>query len=171
VNKIKVKFKVIIISLAILICAVLIKPWDYYLQSERYIENNIIRKYYKVYDEGTIDRDKYNSLVISSRRRENFNNIPDVVEKRDILNIEKLEPQEHDVLKQYIKEKYEGKEDKVQFYFVEYDIKFKEGVTTPVDSGRYCDVMVLENEDGKWLINEDTIKAVRENNEIIVIPS
>jgi len=93
------------------------------------------------------------------------------VEKRDILNIEKLEPQEHDVLKQYIKEKYEGKEDKVQFYFVEYDIKFKEGITTPVDSGRYCDVMVLENEDGKWLINEDTIKAVRENNEIIVIPS
>lgn len=170
-NKIKVKFKVIIISLAILICAVLIKPWDYYLQSERYIENNIIRKYYKVYDEGTIDREKYNSLVISSRRRENFNNIPDVVEKRDILNIGRLDPEENDQVKQLIKEEYEGKEDKVQFYFVEYDIKFKEGVTTPVDSGRYCIVMRLEKEHGKWLINDNYSRAVKKNDGTIEIIS
>ncbi|WP_291580137.1 DUF4829 domain-containing protein [Clostridium sp. UBA6640] len=169
-NKIKVKFKVIIISLAILICAVLIKPWDYYLQSERYIENNVIRKYYRILDEER-DVDKYNFLVISSRRRENFNNIPDAVEKRDILNVEKLEPQEHDVLKQYIKEEYEGKEDKVRFYFVEYDIKFKEGVATPVDSGRYCIVVRLEKEHGKWLINDNYSRAVKKNDGTIEIIS
>lgn len=93
------------------------------MQSERYIENNVIRKYYKILDE-EMDVDEYNSLVISSRRRENFNNIPDVVEKRDILNVGRLNPEENDQVKQLIKEEYEGEEDKVRFYFVEYDIKF-----------------------------------------------
>ena len=60
-------------------------------KEKRYIENNVIRKYYKILDE-EMDVDKYNSLVISSRRRENFNNIPDAVEK-DILNVERLDPE------------------------------------------------------------------------------
>lgn len=140
------------------------------MQSERYIENNVIRKYYKIIDE-EMDVDKYNSLVISSRRRENFNNIPDVVEKRDILNVERLDPEENDQVKQLIKEEYDGKEDKVRFYFVEYDIKFKEGVATPVDSGRYCIVMRLEKEHGKWLINDNYSRAVKKNDGTIEIIS
>ncbi len=140
------------------------------MQSERYIENNVIRKYYKIIDE-EMDVDKYNSLVISSRRRENFNNIPDAVEKRDILNVERLYPEENDQVKQLIKEEYDGKEDKVRFYFVEYDIKFKEGVATPVDSGRYCIVMRLEKEHGKWLINDNYSRAVKKNDGTIEIIS
>ncbi|GAA0121026.1 MAG: DUF4829 domain-containing protein [Clostridium argentinense] len=169
-NKIKTNLKVIIGILAVLICVVLIRPWNYFMQSERYIENNVIRKYYKIIDE-EMDVDKYNSLVISSRRRENFNNIPDAVEKRDILNVERLYPEENDQVKQLIKEEYDGKEDKVRFYFVEYDIKFKEGVATPVDSGRYCIVMRLEKEHGKWLINDNYSRAVKKNDGTIEIIS
>ena len=169
-NKIKTNLKVIIAILAVLTCVVLIRPWDYFMQREKYIENNVIRKYYKILDE-EMDVDKYNSLVISSRRRENFNNIPDVVEKRDILNVERLDPEENDQVKQLIKEEYDGKEDKVRFYFVEYDIKFKEGVATPVDSGRYCIVMRLEKEHGKWLINDNYSRAVKKNDGTIEIIS
>ena len=50
----------------------------------------------------------------------------------------------------------------MRFYFVEYDIKFKKG-SHPVDSGRYCIVMRLEKEHGKWLINDNYSRAVKKN--------
>ncbi len=138
------------------------------ISNEKHIEKDVITEYYEVIDEA-VNLDKYNSLIVPEKRLQNLNTIPKIVENRDILEIKELNPQEHDVLKEYIKEKYNGDESKIKFYIVEYNVKFKEGVASPVESGKYCEVLTLENQEDKWLINGDIHKAIKDNGNITIL--
>lgn len=166
---IKINYKIILgIFILIVIIILISKPWKYILSNEKYIENNVVSRYYEVID-AAIDIDKYNSLIVPENKLENLDGIPKIVAKRDILEIKELNSQEHPVLKQYINEKHIRNEANIKFYFVEYNIKFKDNVASPVESGKYCEVLTLEKRGDNWLINGDIHKAINTNGTITVL--
>lgn len=117
-----------------------------------------IKQYYKVVD--TVrDVDKYNSLVIKTNQLESLDSIPNIVESRDILQVEEVSPQKYPILKNKLKSTYLGREKNVKFYMVKYDIKFKENSISPSNSGVVYSIVTLEKYQGKWLLTADTHKA------------
>lgn len=128
---------------------------------------SIIKEYYKVIDSQQ-DVGKYNKLVIEDERLKNLEGIPDIVEKRDILELKKLNVNEHPLLEKELNYKYADEKDNVRYYMIKYDIKFKENVATPVDSGIYYEVITVVKRKNKWLVTTDIRKASFHNDKLTI---
>ncbi|WP_040328687.1 DUF4829 domain-containing protein [Clostridium ihumii] len=156
-----------LISIIIVIIILFSTIFFYFIQNKKYSEEGIIKEYYNTIDE-TRNLKKYNSLVISEDKLDDISVFPDIVEKRELVEIKELSPNDHDDLKQIIKEKYSDSKVERKFYMVEYNIKFKKDVASPIESGNYCEVLVLEKRENKWLINTDIIKVNKDTGNIII---
>lgn len=126
-----------------------------------------IKEFYNVIDTQQ-DINKYNKLVIETKKLSNMNNIPDIVKKRDIIELKKLNIDEYPILKKDLNYKHEDKKESIQYYMIKYNIEFKTGVPTPVDSGIYYEVIKIVKYKNKWLVDPNTHKASFHNGKLII---
>lgn len=127
----------------------------------------IIKDYYKILDTSK-DISKYNKLVIEDKKLDTFKSIPDIVKSRDILELKKLNANEYPILKKELNYRYLDYKENIRYYMIKYDIKFKENVTTPVDSGTYYEVISVIKHKNKWLITGHMHKASFINGKLII---
>lgn len=126
-----------------------------------------IKEYYKVMDSQQ-DVSKYNKLVIENKRLKNWDGIPNIVEKRDILELKKLNVNEHPLLEKELNYKYADEKENVRYYMIKYDIKFKENMATPIDSGVYYEVITVVKRKNKWLVTTGMHKASFHNDKLTI---
>jgi hypothetical protein len=125
-----------------------------------------IKDYYKVIDISK-NVDKYNSLVTKDRRVKDLKFIPSIVEQRDIIELKQIDVNENKRLIDYL-ESNNKEEKNIKFVLVRYNITFKKGKNSPIDSGTYYQIVVFEKKNGKWLLNGDTFDASYTDRELSI---
>lgn len=158
-------------KIKIALSSIILMGITFFLIYPIYINNSVektIKKYYEVIDNSK-DVNIYNSLVVKDIKLEDLNSRPNIIEKRDLLEIKEIDAKDYELIQNdLIRGRYSDKPKDYKFYMIKYDVKFKDGAVTPVDSGIYYIVHALEKENGKWLINGGMYNASFKDNKLFI---